>query len=312
MLKQLTKSALENEATKLIENAETNATLHDIFFGCSDELWAWVLTQGRQKIPALQQLLPKLPDESIQLQYTGKKGHDGLKSAVSIVSEFRKGAQTCGLDLNNPELRILDFGCGWGRITQVLLRDAKLGNLVAADVQQAALDMCQEAGFGCEFTQFDSWPPASVPDNSFDLIVGFSVFSHLSEENHMAWVEELSKKLKPGGVLAASTRPRSFIRMVDDLRKRTDLPAHAGGAARAFLDTPMWLGKYDAGEFCFDIEGEGGNQLSRGVYGEAVVPEQYVKREWGRFFDQVEYVDVSEHQRFDQSVLIGRKSLQSK
>jgi len=309
MLNQLSKSSLEQKARKRIDAAPGGASLCDIFFGCSDDLWLWVLTHGRRDIPRLQELLPTLPDDTLQMQYTGKHGDDGLKTALSVVNVFREGATKCGFDLNRPDLRILDFGCGWGRITQTLLRDTQPENLVGADVQQGVLDICEQSGLKCALSYVTPWPPSSLDDQSFDLIFSYSVLSHLSQKNHMAWVEELASKLKPGGVLAASTRPRSFITMVNELRKRKDVPAHANGAAAAFLDTSAWLGRYDAGEFCFDIEGGGGKDLTGGYYGEAIVPQQFVEREWSKYFDRIEFVHAHEHGKFDQSVIIAHRAL---
>ncbi len=309
MISSFINSKFESQVQDRIAQLPEDASLHDLFGGCSDELWLWVLTQGRRTIPQITSLLPTLPDEQLQMQYTGKSGDDGLNQALSAISVMRDGAERCGFDLSKPDMNILDFGCGWGRITQTLLRDTQIKNLAGADVQQGVLDMCVQSGLSCQFSCVEPWPPTKLESASFDLIFAYSVFSHLSQENHMAWVEELASKLKPGGVLAVTTRPRSFITMVKELRSRKDLPAHANGAAAAFMDTSAWLGRYDAGEFCFDIAGSGGKNLAGGYYGEAIVPKQFIERHWSKFFDRIEFIHAHEHGKFDQSVIIARRSL---
>ena len=289
-----------------IRRAGPDASMREIFAGCSDDLWYWVLTEGRRTSSAIESRLPALPDPDVQARFTGLSGDDTFRQACDAVTVFRMAAQQSGLDLSRADLNVMDFGCGWGRITQVLLRDADPGNIVGVDTLQEAIDICIETGLTCEFAQVEPWPPSDLPDDVYDLIVAYSVFSHLSEENHMAWVEELAAKLKPGGAFVATTRPRQFITMVAELRARKDLPAHARGAAASFLDTEAWLQRYDRGEFCFDIAGSGGKDLV-GFYGEAVVPERFVTKAWGRFFSTVGMITTEEHGAFDQNVIYAAK-----
>ncbi len=43
------------------------------------------------------------------------------------------------------------------------------------------------------------------PDRSFDLVYSLSVFTHLTESVGLAWIEELTRVLKPGGHLVITT-----------------------------------------------------------------------------------------------------------
>ena len=294
------------DAQARLDGAGPQASLHEVFAGCSDELWYWVLTDGRRINPAIARRLPRLPDPDIQSRFTALSGDETFRQAADSVAVFREAARQHGLDFNTADLRLLDFGCGWGRITQVLLRDAEASNITGVDIQQEAIDICIETGLDCDFALVEAWPPTALPDGAYDMIVAYSVFSHLSEENHIAWVEELAAKLKPGGIFTATTRPRSFITMVAELRDREDLPVHARGAAASFLDTDAWLDRYDRGEFCFDIAGSGGKELV-GFYGEAVVPQSFVTKAWGKFFSTVGMITTQEHGAFDQNVIYAKK-----
>ena len=219
---------------------------------------------------------------------------------------MRQKARNLGLPLGTASGMLLDFGCGWGRLTQVFLRDFEPDNIIAGDVSDEALDLFQKTELPCQLLKVASFPPLSLPDNSIDFATAYSVFSHLSEEAHWAWIRELHRVLRPGGVLAVTTRPREFIDHVVGLRKQPEIPDFARGAASSFLDFEAAYRQYDAGEFCFDVLGGGGDGRE-GFYGEALIPKAYVERVWGALFDATDFVSHLEHQSFDQNLLIARK-----
>ena len=86
--------------------------------------------------------------------------------------------------------RMLDWGCGCGRMSMWLL----------------AADDCPEL-YGCDtgaFAVLDPMPPTPYPSEWFDLIVSYSVFTHLTRDVQIAWFEEMRRILAPGGIFLAS------------------------------------------------------------------------------------------------------------
>jgi SAM-dependent methyltransferase len=73
------------------------------------------------------------------------------------------------------------------------------------------IEFCRSTNRWCHFERTDFRPPTPFPADRFDLIYAFSVFSHLSEPVHEAWLGELSRILRPGGLLVVTTREREFI-----------------------------------------------------------------------------------------------------
>jgi hypothetical protein len=139
-----------------------------------------------------------------------------------------------------------------------------------------------------------------VPDES---VYAFSVFSHLSEEMHLRWLEEFHRILAPGGLLIVSARNRGFIEVCEGFRGQPELAPHLAHLATLFRAAPRWLSAFDGGEYCYDAVA--GNWWS----GEACIPRGYVERSWSRQFTPLEYVD--DPARCDQNVIVARRAATS-
>lgn len=94
--------------------------------------------------------------------------------------------------------KILDWGCGCGRIARHFL-ELNINNLVGVDIDPVNIKWCKANLPGCEFYRTDYDPPLPFEDNYFDLIYGQSVFTHLSEGDQFAWLEELARVVRVGG-----------------------------------------------------------------------------------------------------------------
>ena len=107
---------------------------------------------------------------------------------------------------------ILEFGCGFGRLTQYLFEIVPRAHVFGCDVRSDDVAECrQKYPQGC-FIVNDPTPPLGFDDAQFDLIYSYSVFTHLSEPNHAAWLEELARTLRPGGVMLHTTKSHESVR----------------------------------------------------------------------------------------------------
>lgn len=50
------------------------------------------------------------------------------------------------------------------------------------------------------------YPPTDFADCTFDVVFGISVMTHLTEETHKIWLQEVKRVLKPGGYALLSVR----------------------------------------------------------------------------------------------------------
>lgn len=122
-------------------------------------------------------------------------------------------------------LAVLEWGCGCARITRHLRAalGVRAGRLVAADADARAVDWCraQSAALaGIEFVAHAPQPPLPFADAGFDVVLGFSVLTHLSERSARAWTADLARVLRPGGLVLLTTHGRGQRALLSRAERR--------------------------------------------------------------------------------------------
>lgn len=94
-------------------------------------------------------------------------------------------------------MRIIDLGCGSGRLASALHETANI-SYVGIDIIQSLLDYAKSKAPGFEFLLHRE---LSIPqqDNSADMVSAFSLFTHLLHAESYIYLEECVRVLKPGG-----------------------------------------------------------------------------------------------------------------
>ena len=102
--------------------------------------------------------------------------------------------------------RICEWGCGPARIIRHMPQIASAQKFVfmGTDYNKTTISWCQENIKNVEFFVNGLTPPLSFPNNYLDCVYCISVFTHLSKEMHFAWLKEIMRVLKPGGVFMMS------------------------------------------------------------------------------------------------------------
>lgn len=101
--------------------------------------------------------------------------------------------------------RVLDFGCGVGRLLRYLTTEAEVAQIDGCDMHPESIEWCK-ANLEPPFNFFlnSSTPPLSeVEDETYDLVVAVSVFTHVAN-GWSDWLAELQRIIKPGGRLVAT------------------------------------------------------------------------------------------------------------
>lgn len=130
---------------------------------------------------------------------------EGAKDAELIREMVRRNG--CPLERMDA---LLDFGCGCGRITR---QWAGLEGpaIHGVDVSRRAVRWCRRNLHFVRTTRCGSDPPLEYGDATFDFVYALSVLTHLTEESGRAWLRELLRTIKPGGLLLFTVHGERFI-----------------------------------------------------------------------------------------------------
>jgi SAM-dependent methyltransferase len=161
--------------------------------------------------------------------------------------------------------RVLDWGCGCGRVSRYFL-DQPGCRLTGADVDADNVGWCRTNLPGGTWDVLPLRPPTTLPGGSFDLAIGVSVFTHLREPDQFAWLAELRRVIRPGGLALMTFHGRASIVWSDLSAER-----YTALKRRGICDQPNRIYDAELGE----------DDYYRDVYH----TEQYVRRNWGKYFE---------------------------
>jgi len=240
-----------------------------------DDLWSLLLTLEYESFPGIREFLPGLPEPELQQMWNGTSGAALAAQSVCFYRRLKQAWAEHGSG-DMSAVKVLDFGCGWGRLTRMLARDVDPGNLYGCDPVESILEVCRANRVPAELARSEFLPGTIPFETGFNMVFSFSVFTHISERAHLASLEAIHESLEPGGIFIATIRPPSYLDFNPLMKPVLDeLPADrkAALAGSKYLFAPH------------ESEGHpqfGGEQMD---YGETVITLPYVRKNWTRWFD---------------------------
>ena len=259
-----------------------------LFRGLDADLWALLLTQEYELYPNIRSTLPDVPDSALQSLYNGTSGAALAAQSVAFYTKLQQRYERHGT-VPLDRASVLDFGCGWGRLTRFLARDVEPGRLYGCDPVEDILEVCRKTTVPATLARSDFVPQRLPFEQSFDLAYAFSVFTHVSEPAHEACLRALHQGLEPGGILIVTIRPPEYLNLCDLMEPadRLDEPQYLFVPHAADPSHPQYAGP-------------------EMTFGETVITLAYVRERWAESFELLA-VDLLVHDLY-QVVLTLRRA----
>jgi len=208
---------------------------------------------------------PRFPDANLQSLLHGSVGEQAIEEAFAFYAFIRA---RLGSELKlGASARMLDFGCGWGRMLRPFMRHYDLADIYGFEPSRLFCTVARQLNPYVCFLNGEHLPNRRIPRHAFDLIIGYSVFSHLSQHAAALWLREMAELLNPGGFAVFTTWGDRFLTQLASEKTRLDageeIHWYYKWALGKFGDIEAVLARHRAGEFIWIDTGQ------TRLYGEA-------------------------------------------
>lgn len=210
--------------------------------------------------------LTDVPPELIKHTAGPKSFEEFQRTAFEVATMFEAATLKHADQRLTDFSSILDFGCGAGRLMQFFVPTQ---NVAGCDVNAPLIEFIEKNFPHADSYQNNPEPKLKWDDETFDLVISFSVFSHLRRDSEERWLRELRRVGKPGAIY--------LITFQGDWCIESKFP-------KATQDTIRKKGFH-----YFDIHTPKGDVMDFPKnYGSSVHTSEFVKENWSAEFDVLE------------------------
>lgn len=114
------------------------------------------------------------------------------------IAELRRLADEAGVDAG----RIVDFGSGIGNSLPHFRAFFPHSAVTCADVSERSLELARARFPGKEESLLITHDRIPAEDGAFDAAFSACVFHHIAHEEHVGWMAEVRRVIRPGGLFA--------------------------------------------------------------------------------------------------------------
>jgi len=171
--------------------------------------------------------------------------------------------------------RILDWGCGPGRIAAHLIAATPVGTVSGVDIAASSIEWARSVYPNEDFTLCGTRPPLPYDDQSFGLVLAFSVLTHVPNDLIHAWVKEMHRLLKPDALFLATVLGETAFAKLN--------PQVEDSVAMAWM--------YDGVDDSAQNSQLSGTGVDDGYYRNTFMTKAHVKSVVDALFDVVEVID---------------------
>ncbi|KQY79137.1 hypothetical protein ASD52_04825 [Ensifer sp. Root142] len=195
----------------------------------------------------------------------------------------------------------LDFGCSSGSLVRALKAFSPESVFHGVDPIASSIDWAQRNIPGSHFTVSDTLPPLNYQERIFQGVTAISIWSHLGENEALAWFDEMHRVIVDGGWLfftAHGDTAISHFNRDPGYSTRRILALLEGLINSDFVFEEVYIGKSPEG-------------LSATGYGNAFFRRSWVERKLSRKWEIVHF-GAAENQINQDVYVLKKRSLTSR
>jgi len=246
----------------------------EVFGALSDEDWCEILVRSINE-PTIEGVqFPSFPEEELQNHIHGNFGSSSLMEARDFFKFVKENTYKSGENVRG--MRLLDFGTGWGRMIRPYMRDFEFVNLYGFEPDFLFCTLARALNPYINVFSGTFSPTGHLPEKYFNLVVSYSIFSHLSPVSAKLWLKELARILVPGGWCVFTTWGSRFLKRLQMEAAQRDageeIHWYSSQCIKAAGAIDQRVAEYERGDFVWFT---GTESL---LYGEAFVGQPALKR----------------------------------
>lgn len=176
---------------------------------CLTDFCELLSTLPSDDAPLISQILPQMPPPAEQAIWTNGSGHELLQDTIAFTRLLeRRFLEQTGRALATA--RVLDVGCGFGRLMRSLLYFVEPDALAGVDPWPRSIATCKRFNVLGQLVRSDYVPTRFPLEDQFDLCFAYSVYTHLSERAARATLGAVREVIGPDGLFVITARPIEF------------------------------------------------------------------------------------------------------
>ena len=245
----------------------------------------WAHSIGVASDPILRSCVPPVPPFELRSIVGAHSEELFLWEGVQDICRFLDLYENhCVLKPARP--RVLDFGCGCGRLTRFLNLSDRY-EAFACDLNENHVAWCRENLPNVDTRVNAPAPPLRFANSSVDLVYLLSVFTHLPASAVLAWVHDLWRLLAIGGIAIITTHGRATLETIRSSVDHQGLMDMDSETAATCLENLQSAG-YVFIPYPPSVKASANVQNSE--YGNSFVSPEFVHSAWTERFEVIEYL----------------------
>lgn len=240
-----------------------------------DKIIEWLHSVGVSTIRELAAFVPAFPPVELRRLVAAAEIEiflwTGLVDLANIMELYR-----CHQQAKSARPRVLDFGCGCGRMTRFFCHSSESWSVTGSDVNPQLVDFCKENLNGVSTSLNDLTPPLPFAEQSFDLAYSLSILTHFREEYASAWLTELGRVVAPNGILIVTTHGYPALDVIKGSKQHHEMfqmtPERVQEIQKDFATSPFVFQRYT--DNVLEVAKAGAE------YGNTFIHPDYISRNW--------------------------------